>query len=152
MTSTTYHKPYLKTRKKNKASLVYNQEIDRSVINGLSLASRMNYGELKRHVEKTMGLTIPPKTWVAHLTKMQTENYLLKDDTQERNEKVFYSLTEVAKQLRDLMLLCMIPIVQCFVKYTRICFFVLLSRGIRMPGVIWITFYEKYMLVDRNYV
>ena len=109
MTNTTYHKPYLKTRKKNKASLVYNQEIDRSVINGLSLASRMNYGELKRHVEKTMGLTIPPKTWVAHLTKMQTENYLLKDDTQERNEKVFYSLTEVAKQLRDLMLLCMNP-------------------------------------------
>jgi hypothetical protein len=69
----------------------------------------MNYGELKRHVEKTMRQTIPPKTWVTHLTKMQTENYLLKDDTRERNKRVFYSLTEGAKQLRDLMLLRMDP-------------------------------------------
>ena len=34
---------------------------------------------------------------------------MCKDDTRERNKKVFYSLTEGAKQLRDLMLLRMNP-------------------------------------------
>jgi hypothetical protein len=65
----------------------------------------MNNGQLKREVQKTLGETLLPKTWSTHLSKMQNENYLLKEDTRERNKKVLYWLTEDAKQLRDLNLL-----------------------------------------------
>ena len=84
---------------------VYNQGIDRAVVNALSQANKMNNGQLKRQVEKILGKTILPKTWSTHLSKMRMEDYLIKEDTRERNKKVFYSLTERAKQLRDLNIL-----------------------------------------------
>jgi hypothetical protein len=105
MTSTTAYELNSDNRKKSNSRSGYNEGIDRAVISVLYRDNKMWNGQLKRNVEKSVGLTIPPKTWGTHLKKMQRENYLFKKDTRERNEKVFYSLTKGAKQLKDLMLL-----------------------------------------------
>jgi hypothetical protein len=106
MTSKTGSCYNSKGRGKNKKKRgIYIQQIDRAIINVLSQIERMSNGQLKREVEKRCERTIPPKTWSTHLKTMQIENYLHKDDTLQRNQKVFYSLTEYAKQLRDLKLL-----------------------------------------------
>ena len=94
---------------RNKTRSIYNQEIDRAIIDILSQFERMSNGQLKRKVEQRCERTFTSKTWSTHLKRMQTENYLLKDDTLQRNQPVFYSLTEYAKQLRDLKLLHVDP-------------------------------------------
>jgi hypothetical protein len=94
---------------KNNVQNVYIQEIDRAIIDVLSRIEKMNYGQLKKEVEKRCERTIPPKTWSTHLKTMQRENYLLKQDTWQRTQPVYYSLTEYARQLRDLKILRMDP-------------------------------------------
>ena len=105
MTSKTSNRFNSKGRGKGKTRNIYSQEIDRTIVDILSLRERMSNGQLKREIEERCKRTIPPKTWSTHLKTMQSENYLHKDDTAERNQKVFYSLTEYAKQLGDLRLL-----------------------------------------------
>jgi DNA-binding PadR family transcriptional regulator len=93
---------------KNNVQGLYIQEIDRAIIDVLS-SGKMNYRQLKKEVEKRCKRTIPPKTWSTHLKTMQKESYLIKDDTGQRTRPVYYSLTEYARQLRDLKILCMDP-------------------------------------------
>jgi DNA-binding HxlR family transcriptional regulator len=109
MTGKTNHRFYSKGRRKNKTRNIYDQQIDRAIVNVLSQIERMSNGQLKREVEKRCKRTISSNIWSAHLKRMQIDNYLLKDDTLQRNQKVFYSLTEYAKQLRDLKLLRIYP-------------------------------------------
>src|SRR5215467_11359992 len=94
---------------KNNVQGVYIQEIDRTIIDVLSRHEKMNYRQLKKEIEKRCKRTIPPKTWSTHLKIMQKENYLIKDDTGQRTRPVYYSLTEYARQLRDLKILRMDP-------------------------------------------
>jgi DNA-binding HxlR family transcriptional regulator len=105
MTSKTSNRFNSKGRRKDKTRSVYNQAIDRTIVEVLSQIERMSNGQLKREVEERCKRTIPPKTWSTHLKTMQIENYLLKDDTLQRNQKVFYSLTKYARELKDLKLL-----------------------------------------------
>jgi hypothetical protein len=88
---------------------VYIQEIDLAIIEVFSRNEKMNYRQLKKEVEKRCKRPIPSKTWSIHLKTMQRENYLLKEDTWQRTQPVYYSLTEYARQLRDLKILCMDP-------------------------------------------
>ena len=91
---------------------VYIQKIDRTIIDVLSRHEKMSYRQLKKEVEKRCKRStkpILPKTWSTHLKTMQRENYLIKDDTGQRTRPVYYSLTEYAKQLRDLKILRMDP-------------------------------------------
>src|SRR5262249_11476844 len=90
---------------------VYIQKIDRAIIDVLSHNKKLSYRQLKKEVEKRCKRPIPSKTWSTHLKTMQRENYLIKDDTGQRTRPVYYSLTEYARQLRDLKILCMDP--QC---------------------------------------
>jgi len=102
MTSTTVAKPGRRRRGKERS--VYNLEIDREVIGALTRFIKMNNGQMKREVQKKLG-SISPKTWDTHLKRMLAEGYLIKEDTRLRNQKVFYSLTQYAEQLRDLQIL-----------------------------------------------
>jgi hypothetical protein len=124
-----------KGRGKNKRRSIYIQQIDRAIINVLSQIERMSNGQLKREVEKRYERTIPPKTWSTHLKTMQIENYLLKDDTLQRNQKVFYSLTEYAKQLRDLKLLHTDPKRVAFLQIYANLFFRIIIEGNTYGGV-----------------
>jgi hypothetical protein len=124
-----------KQRRKNKTRNVYNQAIDRAIVDILSLRERMSYGQLKREVEERCKRPIPPKTWSSHLETMRTENYLLKDDTLQRNQKVFYSLTEYAKELRDLRLLRTDPKRVAFLQIYANLFFRIIIEGNTYAGV-----------------
>ena len=98
----------------------------------------MNYGQLKKEVEKRVKKskrTIPPKTWSTHLKTMQRENYLLKDDTRQRTQPVYYSLTEYARQLRDLKILRMDPERVVFLQIYANLFFGIIIEGDTYLGV-----------------
>jgi DNA-binding HxlR family transcriptional regulator len=135
MTSKTSKRFNSKGRRKDKTRNIYYQEIDLAIINVLSQIERMSNGQLKREVEKRCASTIPPKTWSTHLKKMQTENYLLKDDTLQRNQKVFYSLTEYAKELKDLKLLRTDPKRVAFIQIYANLLFRIIIEGNTYPGV-----------------
>jgi hypothetical protein len=64
----------------------------------------------------------------------KTENYLLKDDTLQRNQKVFYSLTEYAKELRDLRLLSTDPKRVAFIQIYANLLFRIIIEGNTYPG------------------
>jgi len=122
------------TSKARRKGNVYYQEIDRAIADVLSQIDRLSNGQLKREVEKRCENKIPSKTWSTHLKKMQTENYLLKDDTLQRNQKVFYSLTEYAKELRDLRLLRTDPKRVAFLQIYAILFFSMIIEGTTYAG------------------
>jgi hypothetical protein len=65
---------------------------------------------------------------------MQTENYLHKDDTLQRNQKVFYYLTEYAKELRDLKLLRSDPKRVVFIQIYANLLFRIIIEGNTYPG------------------
>ena len=115
------------TSKKN----VYIQKIDRTVIDVLSHNKKMSYRRLKKEVEKRCKRTIPPKTWSNHLKAMQREDYLLKEDTGQRTQPVDYSLTECARQLRDLKILRMDPKRAVFLQIYANLFFGIIIEGSR---------------------
>jgi hypothetical protein len=123
-----------KGRRKNKTRNIYYQAIDQAIVDVLSQVERMSNGELKREVEQRCESTIPSKTWSNHLKKMQLENYLLKDDTLQRNQKVFYSLTEFAKELRDLKLLRTDPKRVTFIQIYANLLFRIIIEGTAYPG------------------
>src|SRR5215469_7694371 len=135
MTSKTGNRLNSKGRRKNKTRNIYYQAIDQAIVDILSLRERMSNGELKMEVEKRCESTIPSKTWSTHLERMQTENYLLKEDTLQRNQKVFYSLTEYAKQLRDLKLLRTDPECVVFRQVYANLFFRIIVGGTTYAGV-----------------
>jgi DNA-binding HxlR family transcriptional regulator len=134
MTSKTSNGFNSKGRRKDKTRSVYNQAIDRTIVEVLSQIERMSNGQLKREVEERCKRTIPPKTWSAHLKTMQSENYLLKDDTLQRNQKVFYSLTEYAKELEDLKLLRTDPKRVAFIQIYANLLFRIIIEGNTYPG------------------
>ena len=95
----------------------------------------MSNGQLRREVQERYKRTIPSKTWSTHLKTMQSENYLLKEDTLQRNQKVFYSLTEYAKVLRDLRLLRTDPKRAAFIQIYANLLFRIIIGGTTYPGV-----------------
>jgi hypothetical protein len=135
MTSKTGNRFNSKARRKGKTRNIYYQEIDRAIADVLSQIERLSNGQLKREVEKRCENKIPSKTWSTHLKRMQTENYLLKDDTLQRNQKVFYSLTEYAKELRDLRLLRTDPKRVAFLQPYANLFFRIIIEGNTYAGV-----------------
>jgi hypothetical protein len=134
MTSKTSKRFNSKGRRKDKTRNIYYQEIDQAIVNILSQIERLSNGQLKREVEKRCENKIPSKTWSTHLKIMQTENYLLKDDTLQRNQKVFYSLTEYAKELRDLRLLSTDLKRVAFLQIYAILFFSMIIEGTTYAG------------------
>jgi hypothetical protein len=134
MTSKTGNRLNSKGRKKNKTRNIYYQEIDQAIADVLSQIERLSNGQLKREVERRCENKIPWKTWSTHLKRMQTENYLLKDDTLQRNQKVFYSLTEYAKELRDLKLLRTDPKRGTFIQIYANLLFRIIIEGNTYPG------------------
>ena len=134
MTSKTSNRFNSKGRRKDKTRSVYNQAIDRTIVEVLSQIERMSNGQLKREVEERCKRTIPPKTWSTHLKTMQIENYLLKDDTLQRNQKVFYSLTEYARELKDLKLLRTDPKRVAFIQIYANLLFRIIIEGNTYPG------------------
>jgi hypothetical protein len=134
MTSKTSDRFNSKGRRKDKTRNVYYQTIDRAIVDILSLRERMSNGQLKREVEERCKRTIPPKTWSTHLKTMQIENYLLKEDTLQRNQKVFYAMTEYAKELRDLRLLRTDPRRVTFIQIYANLLFSIIMEGITYVG------------------
>jgi len=135
MTSKTGNRFNSKGRRRDKTRNIYYEEIDRAIVDILSLRERMSNGQLKREVEKRCENKIPSKTWSTHLKKMHLEeNYLLKDDTLQRNQKVFYSLTEYAKELRDLRLLRTDPKRGTFIQIYASLLFRIIIEGNTYPG------------------
>jgi hypothetical protein len=123
-----------KSKNNSKKGSTYNQEIDRVVVRELSQTGKMHSGRLKRVIEKTLGRRVTPKIWRNHLRKMQSENYLSREDTRERNTKVFYSLTERAIELRDLKILRMDPERSLFLQIYANLFFRAVIEGNQYAG------------------
>jgi DNA-binding PadR family transcriptional regulator len=124
-----------KSKKKGKKVSGYNQEIDQVIVSALSKIAKLHHGQLKREVEQTLGIEITSKVWSNHLKKMQSENYLFKEDTRERTAKVFYSLTEKAVELRDLKILSMDPERSLFLQIYAHLFFRAVVDGTQYAGV-----------------
>ncbi len=139
---------------RNKTRSIYNQEIDRAIIDILSQIEKMSNGQLKREVEQRCERTITPKTLSTHLKRLQTENYLLKDDTLQRNQPVFYSLTEYAKQLRDLKHNTIFPalkVLLCSImQATIICFSVPFIKANLLPAIQNILFMHPLCYFNSN--
>ncbi len=154
MTSKTSNRFNSKGRRKDKTRSVYNQAIDRTIVEVLSQIERMSNGQLKREVEERCKRTISPKTWSTHLKTMQIENYLLKDDTLQRNQKVFYSLTEYAKELRDLKHNTIFPalkVLLCSImQATIICFSVPFIKANLLPAIQNILFMHPLCYFNSN--
>jgi hypothetical protein len=130
MTSKTSKRSNSKGRRKNKTRNIDYQEIDRAIVDVLSLRKRMSYGQLKREVEERCKRPIPPKTWSRHLETMRIKKY----DTLQRNQKVFYSLTEYAKELRDLRLVSTDPKRVAFIKIYANLLFRIIIEGTTYAG------------------
>jgi DNA-binding HxlR family transcriptional regulator len=132
MTSVRAHN----SKGKNKCRKVstYNLKIDQVIVSALSKTAKIHHGQLKREVEQSIGVDITSKVFTNHLKKMQSENYLLREDTGERTTRVFYSLTEKAKELRDLRILSMDPERSLFLQKYANLFFRAVIDGTQYAG------------------
>jgi hypothetical protein len=79
--------------------LQYDLDLDGAIFHELDLFESISSGELKTRIDKSLGRTIVPSVYYAHITKMSDEHDIEKTDTGKRGKpSVFYSLTDEAKR------------------------------------------------------
>ncbi|MFZ0511543.1 MAG: hypothetical protein WAM14_08050, partial [Candidatus Nitrosopolaris sp.] len=88
----------------------YDNKIDSAICDCLSRSESLGSNEMKLEIEKSLGRKISYDTYSAHIKRVVKEKDLIKYDTGERGKKsVYLSLSEGAKQRRDLRILKVHP-------------------------------------------
>ena len=80
------------------------EQIDTWIIRSLTEKATLHYMGLLEYTRKSYR-HISLDTFNSHIKKMLSEDYIGKNDTDERGKKVYYFLTEKTKQMERLRIL-----------------------------------------------